>query len=157
MSALAFSLAGITLVACWGIFFLFCPTAPTPIAFFLGNACVLVGVLLIILAISTLRARGSSPQSVEFTETSTVVNTGIYSIVRHPLYLGWLLMYPAVMILCPWWLVWALSLLGMGSMVLIVIEGEDRLLEKFGADYQIYMQEVPRFNLILGLWRKLRN
>ena len=157
LNTLAFSLAGITLIACWVIFFLFSPAAPTPIAFALGNACMLIGVLLIILAITTLRARGASPQGAEFTETSAVVKTGIYSIVRHPLYLGWLLLYPAVMILCPCWLVWVLGVVGMVSMVLIVIEGEDQLVKKFGADYQVYMQEVPRFNLILGLWRKLRN
>jgi protein-S-isoprenylcysteine O-methyltransferase Ste14 len=157
MYTIAFPLAGITLVACWLIFVLFPPAVLHQALFILGNVFVATGVLLIILAISTLRARGASAQGAEFTATSEVVRTGIYSIVRHPLYLGWLLMYPAVMILSLNGLVWGLGIVGIGCMVLIVIEGEAQLLEKFGADYQAYMQEVPRFNLILGLWRKLRN
>ena len=157
MSAIAFTLAGITLVACWLIFFLFPITAPNRVSFILGNACVAFGVLLIILAISTLRSRGASPQDAEFTATSRVVRTGIYSIVRHPLYLGWLFMYPAVMILALNWIVWILGAVGMGCMVIIVLHGEAQLLEKFGEDYRAYMQDVPRFNLILGLWRRFRN
>jgi protein-S-isoprenylcysteine O-methyltransferase Ste14 len=157
MNKIAFPLAGITLAACWLMFFLFPPDVFHQVFFILGNVCVAVGLLLIILAISTLRSRGASPQGDEFTATSRVVRTGIYSIVRHPLYLGWLLMYPAIMILSLNGLVWALGFVGMGCMVFIVIEGEAQLLEKFGPDYRAYMQEVPRFNLILGLWRKLKS
>ncbi|HEY71015.1 MAG TPA: isoprenylcysteine carboxylmethyltransferase family protein [Anaerolineae bacterium] len=153
----AFPLAGITLIASWLIFFLFPPVDFHRVLFILGNVCVAFGVLLIVLAISTLRSRGDSSQGAEFTATSRVVRTGIYSIVRHPLYLGWLFMYPAVMILSLHWLVWVLGFIGMGCMVLIVIEGETQLLEKFGSDYRAYMQEVPRFNLLLGLWRNMRS
>jgi protein-S-isoprenylcysteine O-methyltransferase Ste14 len=157
VSLLTFPLAGITLVVCWLFFFLFPPEDLHLALFILANVCIGFGVLLIILAISTLRSRGGSAQGAEFTATSKVVRAGIYSIVRHPLYLGWLLMYPAVMILSLHWLVWVLGFAGMGCMVLIVIEAEAQLLEKFGADYRTYMQEVPRFNILLGLWRRMRS
>jgi len=116
-----------------------------------------IGLLMMILAMSALRTRGMNQDKVDFTATTKIVKSGIYSIVRHPLYLGWLLMYPAAMLVSQHWLVLMLGVVGVLSMYVIVLEAEDQLIDKFGLEYQAYMQEVPRLNIILGLWCKLRS
>ncbi len=154
---IAFPLASITLISCWFVFFLFLRTSPSKPLFIIGNILIVIGLLLIILAMSALRTQGMTQDKQDFTATTTIVKSGIYSIVRHPLYLGWLLMYPAAMLVSQHWLVLILGVVGMLSMYVITIEAEDRLIDKFGLEYQTYMQEVPRFNIILGLWCKLRS
>jgi hypothetical protein len=33
---------------------------------------------------------------------------------------------------------------------------DEQLVERFGVDYETYMQEVPRLNILLGIVRKLK-
>jgi len=157
LNVIAFALASITLITCWLIFFLFLRTSPSQPLFIIGNVLIAIGLLLIILAMSALRTRGETQDKEDFTATTKIVKSRIYSIVRHPLYLGWLLMYPAAMLVSQHWLVLMLGVVGILSMYVIVLESEDRLIDKFGSEYQAYMQEVPRLNIILGLWCKLRS
>jgi protein-S-isoprenylcysteine O-methyltransferase Ste14 len=54
---------------------------------------------------------------------------------------------------------WLFAVLGvMGAIILHWSTGyeERRLTERFGSDYQAYMQRVPRMNLILGIIRSYR-
>jgi protein-S-isoprenylcysteine O-methyltransferase Ste14 len=157
LSVIAFPLAGITLIACWLLFFLFLHTSPNQLLFITGNFFIAIGLLLIILAMSALRTQGMTKDKDDFTSTTTIVRSGIYSIVRHPLYLGWLLMYPSAMLVSQHWLIIILGVVGMLSMYAIAIEADDRLIDKFGSEYTAYIQEVPRFNIVLGLWCKLRS
>jgi len=126
------------------------------ILFMLGNVTAGTGVLLILLAMRTLRKRGKLEEQGDFTETTVVVKQGIYSVVRHPLYLGWLLGYPAAMLVSQHWLVVISGLIGMMSIVQITKRADSELIAKFGPEYEQYIQEVPRLNIILGIARKLR-
>ena len=71
--------------------------------------------------------------------------------MRHPLYLGWLLTYPAAMLVSQHWLIVILGVIGMVSMDQITRMADEELVKKFGEDYETYMQEVPRLNVILGI------
>jgi len=121
-----------------------------------GDVIVGVGILLIILAIATLRRKGNLQEGGDFTTTTMVVKRGVYSVVRHPLYLGWLLMYPAAMLVSQHWLIVVLGVLGIISIDQITRMSDEQLVEKFGIDYEMYIQAVPRLNILLGIVRKLK-
>jgi protein-S-isoprenylcysteine O-methyltransferase Ste14 len=155
-SSWTFSVAGITLVLCWLLFFLFLHTPVSQVLFILGNVTIAVGVLLILLAMINLQKRGAPEETKDFTSTTEIVKQGIYSVVRHPLYLGWFLAYPAAMMVSQHWLIVGLGLIGIASMNQITKNADAQLAAKFGSEYEIYMEEVPRLNIILGLVRKLK-
>ena len=155
-SSWTFAVAGITLVLCWLLFFLFLHTPVSQVLFILGNVTIAVGVLLILLAMINLQKRGEPDETKDFTSTTEIVKQGIYSVVRHPLYLGWFLAYPAAMMVSQHWLIVGLGLIGMASMNQITKNADTQLAAKFGSEYENYMEEVPRLNIILGLVRKLK-
>jgi len=156
LSTLAFPIASITIVLCWLLFVLFFHNPISQALFVVGDVIVGVGVLLIILAMATLRRKGSLQEGGDFTATTVVVKRGVYSVVRHPLYLGWLLTYPAAMLVSQHWLIVILGVLGIVSIDQITRMADEHLVEKFGVDYETYMQEVPRLNILLGIVRKLK-
>jgi protein-S-isoprenylcysteine O-methyltransferase Ste14 len=156
LSALAFPIAGVSIVLCWLLFVLFFHNPISQILFVLGNLTVGVGILLIILAMTTLRRSGDLQEGGAFTDTTKVVKHGVYSIVRHPLYLGWLLMYPAAMLVSQHWLILILGLPGIVSMDQITRTADEQLVEKFGEEYAQYMGEVPRLNILAGMVRKFK-
>ncbi|MGP8322285.1 MAG: methyltransferase family protein [Methanosarcinaceae archaeon] len=109
-----------------------------------------VGLVLIFLPKFVFRSKGKVKKEKNWTETSVLVDTGIYSVIRHPLYLGWLLMYLAIIFWSQHWLTIIIGVLGMTCVYLISRQEDQRLVEKFGDDYKDYMQKVPRMNLFSG-------
>ena len=156
LSTMAFPIASIAIVLCWLLFVLFFHNPISQALFVVGNVLVGVGILLIILAIATLRRKGNLQEGENFTATTVVVKHGVYSVVRHPLYLGWLLMYPAAMLVSQHWYIVILGVIGIASIDQITRMADEQLIEKFGLDYETYMQEVPRLNILLGIVRKLK-
>ncbi len=65
---------------------------------------------------------------------------GLYRIVRHPLYVGWLLMFWAAPVMTVAHLVFAL---GTTAYILIAIQFEERDLVQFHAEYAEYRRRVP--------------
>jgi len=114
-----------------------------------------VGLVLIFLPMFVFRNKGKVKKGMDWTETSILVNTGIYSVVRHPLYLGWLLMYIAMIFWGQHWLTIIVGFLGMTCVYLISRQEDQQLIEKFGDDYKRYMRSVPRMNLLAGTLRLL--
>jgi len=116
-----------------------------------------VGIVLIFLPRFVFRSKGKVKKENDWTETTVLVDTGIYSVVRHPLYLGWLLMYLAIMLWSRHWLTIIVGVLGMTCIYLISKQEDQRLVEKFGDDYKRYMFSVPRMNLLVGVIRLLQH
>jgi protein-S-isoprenylcysteine O-methyltransferase Ste14 len=79
----------------------------------------------------------------------------VYAVVRHPLYLGWLLAYPAAMLVSQHWLIVVLGAIGMASIEAITRLADRELSAKFGPEYERYMEQVPRLNMLWGLAKKL--
>ena len=116
----------------------------------------LVGVALLAASTLTLRSRGQTPEGRDFVKTEALVATGVYGLVRHPMYLGWALMHVAMILFMPNWLLATLGLAGVGCVYVFSLQEEARLEGKFGSAYGRYMQAVPRFNLVAGAIRLLR-
>lgn len=75
--------------------------------------------------------------------TEKIITTGVYSIVRHPQYLGGLLAHVGISFLLSAWY----SLLSTPLMVVLVFiisrKEEEELVREFGKEYEDYMKRVP--------------
>jgi len=92
-----------------------------------------------------------------YRKAKVLVDSGIYAVVRHPLYLGWILsIFVATIFLHQHWLFVIIGVLGIASLHLISRQEDHFNIERFGNDYKRYMQKVPRMNLLLGVIRLLR-
>lgn len=105
----------------------------------------------------TLRRKGGVPGGRSYVDTTVLVDSGIYAVVRHPQYLSFILLSIFLILLAQHWLI---TLIGIAAMVMayagIVPQADHANLEKFGDDYKSYMQEVPRLNFVVGVIRLLR-
>ena len=102
------------------------------------------------------KKRGGVARGKSYVETTQLVDSSLYAIVRHPQYLAGILFSLSMIFLAQHWLV---ILLGIICMVLIYIDTKDADqdgIKKFGEAYQDYMQRVPKFNFIYGIFRVMR-
>ena len=111
----------------------------------------IVAMVFLFLPMPTLRGRGGVQKGMSYVETETLVETGVYSLVRHPQYLGWMLMYIAVLLFKLNWILAILGIAGVTCVVLFTVQEEALLIDRFGECYRRYMQAVPRFNLLAGV------
>lgn len=116
----------------------------------------IVGIALQFITMSTLRRKGGVQKGKDYTKTTTLVESGIYSVVRHPQFLGWMLIYSAFIFLVPHPLIFIVGITGMVCVYLITRIEDKFNVEKFGEAYVHYMQSVPRVNFLVGLVRLLR-
>ena len=108
------------------------------------------------LPVIEFRKRGRVRKGKSYIHTTQLVDTGIYSIVRHPQYVTFILWAIAGMLLFQHWIV---ILLGIPIVPLIyvdLIKADRDAIEKFGDEYKAYMKKVPRMNLLIGISRLLR-
>jgi len=106
------------------------------------------------LPIFTLRQKGGVPRGKSFVHTTTLVETGIYAIVRHPqMGTAWLLMCVGLMLITQHWISIALGVPAMAVVYLDLLKADQREVEKFGDAYQRYMERVPRVNFVTGIIR----
>jgi len=108
-----------------------------------GYVILAVGAFLFILSMITLRRKG----------ISQVIDSGIYSIVRHPMYLGGMIMFFSHAFFGQNWILIMSTVVGIGCCYLLMLSGDQRNIDKFGEDYLRYMKRVPRMNFASGLAR----
>ncbi len=117
----------------------------------------LAGLVLFILGSYELQKMGKSAEGKSFLLTTVLVDGGIYAVIRHPEYLGsMLLVFGSILISQNWFMLVLGFLLLLWFFVYVLPEEDKHLIEKFGDDYKHYMQKVPRVNLLLGVIRLLQ-
>jgi len=109
------------------------------------------------LPIYELKKKGKVPKGKSYVSTTELVTSGVYSIVRHPQFLAGILFSLAFVFISQHW-----SVLILGIPVIIILYKDmlhaDKFgTEKFGKSYEIYMEEVPRMNFVLGIIKILKN
>jgi protein-S-isoprenylcysteine O-methyltransferase Ste14 len=102
-----------------------------------------------------LQRHGGAGEGQHPMDTNVVVDRGLYSIVRHPQYLGYILLVLGFVCLFQ-----NLTIVVLGALAIALFYGhtvrEERYcIQKFGREYENYVQTVPRFNVILGIIRHL--
>jgi protein-S-isoprenylcysteine O-methyltransferase Ste14 len=116
-----------------------------------------LGMVLVMAPIVMFPRRGGVPEGKSFVSTTRIVDTGIYSIIRHPQYTGGI--YAIFLPTLLWYPHWLFFLMGAAGIVLTYfsVRTEDGLLvEKFGDDYTEYAGRVPAMNFIAGIIRLRR-
>jgi protein-S-isoprenylcysteine O-methyltransferase Ste14 len=115
-----------------------------------------LGTVFAILPIFALRARGRVPEGKSYMETTALVDTGIYAVVRHPQGgTAGILLSLALPLIGQHWLLVVLATVGMGLIYIDTFNADETCIEKFGQEYVRYMQRVPRVNFVAGLLRLL--
>jgi len=107
------------------------------------------------LPIFTFRLKGSV-KGRGYMHTTILVDSGIYSIVRHPQYLAGVFLSIALFLIAQHCLVAALGTVAVVIYYLDTYDEEKRCIDKFGESYKKYMKRVPRMNFILGIVRLIR-
>lgn len=114
------------------------------------------GMVLVMAPIVTFPRWGGVPKGESFVNTTRLVDSGIYAIVRHPQYAGGVYaIFLTTLLWYPHWLFAVLGVLGTAVIYMGCREEDQRLIDKFGDEYRAYMRRVPRMDFFLGLVRLL--
>ena len=117
---------------------------------------VLSGLVFGVLPVIEFRKEGRVKKGKSYVHTTKLVDTGIYSIVRHPQYVTFILWAIAGMLLFQHWIIILLGIPIIPLTYIDLIRADKDAVEKFGDDYTAYMKKVPRANFLLGIIRWLK-
>jgi len=84
-----------------------------------------------------------------------LVESGMYAFVRHPEFLGHILIILALIIISQHWISLIIGAILIVMLCFAIMEEEKRNIEKFGKAYKDYMNRVPRINLIAGIIKQI--
>ena len=113
---------------------------------YFGIVFFVLGIVLLILSLRSL-LRNKSGQ---------LIKKGVYALVRHPMYLGGMFLFIAMVCFLPHWIMVVLVSINLIVIYRFMLDGDRANVDKFGNDYQLYMEQVPRMNLIGGIVKGLR-
>jgi protein-S-isoprenylcysteine O-methyltransferase Ste14 len=108
------------------------------------------------LPIFTFKKYGGVSKGKSYIQTTTLVDRGVYAIVRHPQYLAGILIGLSLPLISQHWLVAVLGVVVIIITYVNTFDEETLNIEKFGEEYRQYMQRVPRLNFLLGIVRIIR-
>ncbi len=113
---------------------------------FLGFFLLLVAFTVFILSAVTLRVKGKPPSGWE--ATTEFIDIGIYSLVRHPIYLAAMVAAVGAILVNFSLSAIALNSVAISLFVMTSIAEDEFNLRKFGDSYRHYVERVPRLNLV---------
>ncbi|MFX1366382.1 MAG: methyltransferase family protein [Promethearchaeota archaeon] len=99
----------------------------------------------------SFRKRGGVKKGKSYVNTTKLVKEGPYAIIRHPQYLGGVLFSICITLWSQVWLSLILSIIIIFLTYQWTYSEDKKLIEKFGEEYKIYREKVPRLNPILGI------
>ena len=108
------------------------------------------------LPVFEFRKKGGVRKGQSYVHTTKLVDTGIYSVVRHPQYVTFILFAIAGMLLFQHWIIILLGVPIIPLTYIDLIKADKDAIEKFGDEYEAYMKKVPRANFLLGIIRQFR-
>ncbi|MCP8318698.1 MAG: hypothetical protein L6N95_02575 [Candidatus Methylarchaceae archaeon HK01B] len=114
------------------------------------------GIVFGMLPVMEFRKKGRVPKGKSYIHTTRLVDTGIYSIVRHPQFVTFILWAIAGMLLFQHWIIILLGIPIITLTYIDLIRADKAAIGKFGNDFKAYMKRVPRANFLLGIIRLLR-
>jgi protein-S-isoprenylcysteine O-methyltransferase Ste14 len=114
------------------------------------------GIVFGMLPVMEFRKKGDVKKGKSYIHTTKLVDMGIYSIVRHPQYVTFILWAIAGMLLFQHWIIIILGIPIIPLTYIDLIKADKDSIEKFGDDYKNYMKKVPRANFVIGIIRHIR-
>ncbi|WP_455276431.1 4Fe-4S binding protein [[Eubacterium] cellulosolvens] len=134
----------------------FGPYLGLTVPFYVGWIVLAVSLLFFFSPVLYFKTRGKPAEGKGIMDTTVIVDSGTYGIVRHPQYLGAILTICASILISQHWLFVLIAILMVWITPKWIREAEENLILKFGDDYKRYMQKVPKMNFLLGIIRLLR-
>lgn len=122
----------------------------------LGIVFIIPAMILWILPVNTLRRYGGISPSGSFLATTELVDKGIYRLIRHPQYLGFILLSIGMAFYFQLDMTIGLSLVTIICLLFGIKEEEKLLINQFGEEYEVYRKKVPSLNIFRGLFRLIR-
>lgn len=107
-----------------------------------------------ILPIITFRRHGGVAEGDSYMKTTKLVDTGIYSVVRHPQATAGLVLVIALVCISQHLVSLIVGAVTFATMYADIVRDDSQLVDRFGPDYEEYMERVPRTNFILGMARR---
>jgi protein-S-isoprenylcysteine O-methyltransferase Ste14 len=117
---------------------------------------IFAGLIFGMLPLFEFRKKGRLVKGKSYIHTTKLVDTGIYSIVRHPQYITFILWAIAGIFLFQHWIVIILGIPIIPLTYIDLIKADKDGIKKFGEAYKQYMKKVPRANFLLGIILYLR-
>jgi len=146
-----FFIAQILMVFVFGIF----NEAGLDVVMYIGWVIWAISLILGWLPIFIFKRKGGVLKGKGYVHTTILVDSGLYSIVRHPQYTAGILFSLALILISQSWLIAAIGVLVILLMYVDILMADKHEVEKFGNEYESYMKKVPRTNFILGMIRLL--
>jgi protein-S-isoprenylcysteine O-methyltransferase Ste14 len=115
-----------------------------------------VGVAFAWVPIFQFKRQGGVAKGESYVKTTVLVDTGLYAIVRHPQFVSWPMFSIAVALIVQRWPVAALAAASIVLFCLDFRKMDASDTDKFGDAYREYMERVPGWNPIAGVWRWMR-
>ena len=97
-----------------------------------------------------MRENAYLSRTVEVQENQKVVDTGLYGVIRHPMYTATILLYLAMPIVLGSWIAFVI-MLSYPVIIIFRIRNEEKVLEQGLAGYKDYKQKV-KYRLIPFIW-----
>jgi len=121
-----------------------------------GWILLVFSIVIILLAGGEFRKKGGAPKGKSVVHTTVLVDSGVYAVIRHPQYLGFMLFVLALVLMCQHSVSVISGVLGSALFYKDVLREEQMSVEKFGDDYKQYMERVPRMDFLTGILRLFR-
>jgi protein-S-isoprenylcysteine O-methyltransferase Ste14 len=122
----------------------------------IGVIVAVLSVTLISLALYALRKYGKFGSDVSMFRPTILVRQNIYSVIRHPHYLGTMIMTVGLMAVSQHIVTLTAGLCATGLLLAQIGIEEEYCRAQFGEDYEKYTDTVPRFNVFAGMMRRMR-
>jgi len=122
----------------------------------IGAGVLIAAGALVFLPFMTLRKHGKPPKGKSYMDATVVVDRGIYAIVRHPQYLGYILLNLGFMLMLQSPFALSLGILAIAFFLVHTIQEDKFCAARFGESWQDYSRKTPRLNFPLGIVRLVR-
>ena len=100
-----------------------------------------------------LKRHGHVEDGRPFYDTKVTVERGLYAVVRHPQYLGYILLTLGFVLLSQHIVTLSLGAVAILFFCLYTLGEEEFCVQQLGTLYQDYCRRVPRFNVVIGMIR----
>ncbi|MAT41463.1 MAG: hypothetical protein CL609_03905 [Anaerolineaceae bacterium] len=122
-----------------------------------GLVILFLAVCFIFIPFFSLKKDGVPHKGDTYMQTTRVVTNGIYGIVRHPQYLGYMLLTLGFTLLTVHWITIFFALIAFFFYNRQIVFEEMELQEKYGQTYRDYCFMTPKLNFIFGWVVKFLN
>ncbi|MBI9098138.1 MAG: isoprenylcysteine carboxylmethyltransferase family protein [Spirochaetaceae bacterium] len=146
--SLLYRLTGVLVMLLSGLNYRF-GWSEVPIPAVIGAAVIMV--LGFSLSGVVMRQNRFASRTIEIQNGQKVIDTGLYSVIRHPMYLSGLLLYCPMPLVLGSVYVFILTLIITPFLMAIRILNEEKVLKEQLAGYEEYMQKVP-YRMIPFIW-----